>query len=97
MDELDQYLAELGLANQDLRDQTKAEIYTYAFETAVARLIEQNQLTDQEKALVRSALQTSDVSSEALTTLFGSDARQQVLQAALTEALQITATAATTQ
>ncbi len=96
MNDLDQFLASLGLNDETNLNTIKSQILGYAIELAIARLLEERALSPAEKATVAHAMETNRGNDEFMTQLINSPDRQKVLQEALTEAL-LTATEATKQ
>jgi hypothetical protein len=94
MSDLDTFLMNLGLQDPANRQDIKQQIMSLAFELAVSRLLEKGAFSEAEKAQLKQVFDTNTLDEAVLASLFASPGREQVLQAALVEALQLTAEAA---
>lgn len=97
MNELDQFLDELGLHDATNRQAIRRQIEAYAFELAIATLLEAGSLSEAEKTQLQEVFATQKLDDATLETLFATPERQKALQDAMTVALQATVEAAQTK
>lgn len=87
--QLNQILDQLGIHQPGLQAASRAQIYKFTFERAVAELQVRNQLTDAEKTTVKEIFAAGNLGDPRLTGLFTTPERQQVLEAAFAEAIDV--------
>jgi hypothetical protein len=93
MNQIDQYLLELGLKDPSARAQIAEQVELYAVELAIGKLAAAG-FTDQDQAVVDKLRQTKTVTLEDMQALFSTPQRKQYLADSLQQAVDTVTQAA---